>query len=131
MKNGGDCLTKYNFSPMLKEVFDLTMKKETIVNGFKRCGISPLERNSVDYSKVDVCNNELPKQKEDLVKDAKVGGKVLLEQTSGQGCIDFMESFISPEMLQQFKATYSEFTPIWRGEESCHDLYVVWKKATD
>lgn len=68
-------MTKYNFSPMLKEVFDLTMKKETIVNGFKRCGISPLDRNSVDYSKVDICNNELPKQKEDLVKDAKVRGK--------------------------------------------------------
>lgn len=40
-------LTKY-FSPMLKEVFDLTMKKETIVNGFKRSGNSPLDRNSVD-----------------------------------------------------------------------------------
>lgn len=91
MKNGRDCLTKNNFSPMLKEVFDPTMKKETIVNGFKRCVIRPLDRNSVDYSKVDVCNNELPKQK-DLVKDAKVGGKVLLEHTSGQGCIDFMES---------------------------------------
>lgn len=65
------------------------------------------------------------------LKYAKVGGKVLLEHTSGQGCIDFMESFISPEMLQQFKATYSEFTPIWRGEESCHDLYVVWKKGKD
>lgn len=101
MKNGRDRLTKYKFSPVLKEVFDLTMKKETIVNGFKRCVIRPLDRNSVDYSKVDVCNNELPKQKENLVKDAKVGGKVPLKHTSEQGCIDFMESFISPEMRKK------------------------------
>lgn len=34
-------LTKFNFAPLLKKVLDQTMKKVTIVNGFRAYGLFP------------------------------------------------------------------------------------------
>lgn len=135
MKNGGERLTKYNFSPMLKEVFNIFMKESTIVNGFRRCGLSPLDRNAVDYSKVEICHKEI--ETATTSKSIPVNQKAVGQDTAtsnhpiGQGCMEFMESFILPETLKKFQTTYSDFTPIWKGDESCHDLYVMWKKAKD
>uniref|UniRef100_A0A1B6L7P3 PHD-type domain-containing protein n=1 Tax=Graphocephala atropunctata TaxID=36148 RepID=A0A1B6L7P3_9HEMI len=42
-----------------------------------------------------------------------------------------MESFIDPSSLKEFEETYTRFTPIWKGADSAHDLYVAWKKAKD
>lgn len=42
-----------------------------------------------------------------------------------------MESFINPATLNEFKLTFSKFTPVWNGPEPAHDLYVAWKKAKD
>lgn len=56
MKNDGERLTKYNFAPMLNQVLEDCTSGSTLANGFRRCGLCPLEANSVDYSKVDTYN---------------------------------------------------------------------------
>lgn len=45
-------LTKTNFAPTLKMAFDKLMtNKGVIINGFKRCGLYPFNREAVDYTK--------------------------------------------------------------------------------
>lgn len=43
-------ITKNNFGPIFKKAFD-KVKRETIVNGFKACGLFPFDPEAVDYNK--------------------------------------------------------------------------------
>lgn len=132
----GDRLTKFTFAPMLKEVFDKTMKERTIINGFRTCGLFPFDDSAVDYTKVDVFNIESsvakPRQEPDLTeKTMLIQNRSPENHVEKQCCIQFMESFIPKNLLTEFKETYNKFTPVWNGNESSQDLYVVWKKAMD
>ncbi|KAG5897613.1 hypothetical protein JTB14_028881 [Gonioctena quinquepunctata] len=44
-------ITKGNFAPEFKEAFDKGCKKQTIMNGFRACGLDPFSEDAVDYSK--------------------------------------------------------------------------------
>ncbi|KAJ8966409.1 hypothetical protein NQ314_003539 [Rhamnusium bicolor] len=44
-------LTKSTFCPLLVEVLNMLSLSKSIINGFKRCGLYPLDPNVVDYSK--------------------------------------------------------------------------------
>lgn len=46
-----EALTKEKFAPILKLVIDTCLKKETIVHGFKACGLFPWNSDAIDYSK--------------------------------------------------------------------------------
>lgn len=46
-------LTKFNFAPLLKKVLDQIMKKATIVNGFRACGLFPYNPDAVDCTKIE------------------------------------------------------------------------------
>lgn len=43
--------SKKHFAPMLKNVIDKYIKRDTIINGFRTCGLFPFNANSIDYSK--------------------------------------------------------------------------------
>lgn len=43
--------TKRDFAPVLKSVVDKYVKKETVINGFRACGLHPFNANAIDYSK--------------------------------------------------------------------------------
>lgn len=137
MDNDGDRLTKFNFAPLLQKVLDQSLKKETIVNGFRRCGLCPFDKSQVDYSKVDIQNDQpsTSTSNEPMPSTTNENNSVCQENVSkhneGKECLEFLESFIAPETLTSFENTYKAFTPIWNGKESAHDLYVVWKKAKD
>lgn len=51
MNNSGMSLTKKDFAPMLEGVVNSRLKKETIVNGFRACGLFPWCPDAIDYSK--------------------------------------------------------------------------------
>lgn len=55
--------------------------------------------------------------------------------TNKEGGIDNfvsqLDSFIDKNTLSSFKDKYNQITHIWLGNDTAHDLYVVWKKATD
>ena len=48
-QNPGKVITKYNFSPLLNEVWNKTMVPKVITAGFKRCGIYPFDPDVIDY----------------------------------------------------------------------------------
>jgi hypothetical protein len=50
-KHPGEVLNKVTFAPLLKEVIECSAKPETLANGFKTCGLYPLNPNALDYSK--------------------------------------------------------------------------------
>lgn len=103
------------------------MKPETLRNGFKRCGLSPFDVNAVDFTKIDVFNNTVPKRR-NIGHETPIQPPISEKNLTG---LRFLESFIDPDSLKEFNETYNRFTPIWNGAESAHDLYVVWKKAKD
>lgn len=98
------------------------MKTESISNGFKRTGLVPFDPNQVDYSKVEVLSS-VNKPKQTVIPNLQVN--------DAQSSLNFVESFINPATLNEFKLTFSKFTPVWNGPEPAHDLYVAWKKAKD
>lgn len=44
-------ITRSNFAKIFAQAFEISMKKNVIVNAFKVCGISPFNPSAVDYSK--------------------------------------------------------------------------------
>lgn len=44
-------LTKEHFAPLLKTVVESCAKKDTLINGFRICGLYPFDPDNVDYSK--------------------------------------------------------------------------------
>lgn len=51
-ENGlGTAVTKKDFAPILKKVIDETVKPETLINGFKACGLYPWNHNAIDFKK--------------------------------------------------------------------------------
>lgn len=96
------------------------MKRTTIVNGFRACGLFPFDPKAVDYSKLEIT-------KESAAPDVAQSQSSLPSNC----CLSFLESLISETTLKEFKTTYNQFTPIWQGNEAAQDLYVAWKKAKD
>lgn len=57
MNNSGMSLMKKDFAPMLENVINNRLKKETIINGFRTCGLFPWSSDSVDYTKCRTFQN--------------------------------------------------------------------------
>lgn len=125
-RKDGEVLTKYNFAPFLKTAFDKTFEGQSVLNGFRACGLYPLDPDAVDYTKCDGarCNKPVAK----ALPTAEVNGD---ENRRKEDCMKHLESFINPETLKSFTETYDLITPIWGGDTEAHDLYVVWKKMKD
>lgn len=119
-------LTKYNFAPILKKVMDESLKKETIENGFRKCGLIPWNPDAIDFTKTDIMHSEAiesrprPERKSHPTADPY-----------DEKFLNNLESLISADTLALFKQTYDKFTPVWMGKPSSQDVYVVWKKVKD
>lgn len=62
-ENANKCLSKATFCPLLKQVFEKDTLRDTIKNGFRKCGLYPFEPNAVDYTKCVQNNAEKLKRK--------------------------------------------------------------------
>lgn len=105
------------------------MKPDTIINGFKCCSLSPYNVDALDFTKVDVFSNSVPKKANDCNQNCAQA----IQPHKSQNGLKFLEQFIGVELLTKFNETHNKFTPIWDGAESVHDLFVVglWRKAKD
>ena len=44
-------ITKLNFAPLFYEAYSKALKSDTVKNGFKACGLYPLNPNNIDFTK--------------------------------------------------------------------------------
>lgn len=51
MNNPGESITKVNFASLLEEALKKSIKPETLINGFKACGVVPFNPDAIDYDK--------------------------------------------------------------------------------
>lgn len=103
MSHHGQKLTKYDFAPILANIITTSMKTKSISNGFKCTGLVPFDPKQVDYSKVEVLSS-VNKPKQTVIPNLRV--------SDAQSSLNFMESFINPTTLNEFKLTFSKFTPV-------------------
>lgn len=96
-------------------MFDQYAKEETIKNGFRKCGLYPFNKNSVDYSKCLLnrnIQNSLENSNTSLVQSRVILAKV--------------EEIIDNNELIKFKQTFNR-NKEWTGNLEFKALYALWK----
>lgn len=93
-------LTKKDFPSVFKKAFDF-LKKSTIQNRFRTCGLYPFDQNVIDYTK-------LLKKKHwvECDKSIDTDSKSLTSKSSLQSFLTFFEQRINPRKLHAFKSSY-------------------------
>lgn len=79
-ENSNKVLNKNSFCPLLQECLESPFLPQSIINGFKRCGIYPLDPDAVDYTKCiqnDLENNKNTDQLEITDQEIEIAKKVL------------------------------------------------------
>nr|CAH7716029.1 unnamed protein product [Callosobruchus chinensis] len=61
-QNPGEIVNKVSFAPLLENVVNNIVKAETLINGFRACGLFPFNTDSVDYSKCLGKENTSPEE---------------------------------------------------------------------
>lgn len=51
LENQGEPITKVNFAKVLEIALEKSLKPETLINGFKTCGLVPFDPDAIDYTK--------------------------------------------------------------------------------
>lgn len=115
IENAGVRLKRDNFSLLLHKVLKNTLKPEMFKNGFRACGLVPLNPDALDYFKVKSKEDEVPistssKNVEDIKKH-----------------LTYIESHIPQEKLQLFK----ESGPTWLHEVEYTELFQLWFKINE
>lgn len=106
----GEVLNKVSFGPLLENVVSKSIKPETLVNGFKACGLFPLDDNAIDYSKC------LGSENDGNAKQENNNEKQLDYET--------FRKIVGEERLQQFEKI-DELLP--NDSEDFLILYRLWK----
>lgn len=118
MKNEGRKLKRENFGPLLKDVIEASIRPEIIQNGFRSCGLFPLDANGINYGKYfkateKIVSRETNKAHENLQITTKL--------------LQILENKIGSEKLDRFKESGLQ----WEGDIRDTSLYVLWRELTD
>lgn len=108
-KNSGQKLKREQFGPLLKQVFDDYIKPETIANGFKKCGLFPLNENAINYTQLfNKCDRPLAPSK--------------LPKETLKMHLNFLESRIEISKLETFKKSGEN----WVGIKEDTSMFLLW-----
>jgi len=114
--NLSTAVTKKDFAPILKKVIDETVKAETLINGFKACGLYPWNPDSIDFKKCLGTNTK----KTELVNE--------INNTQYQ-CPLTIEQFcntVSPESIKKFE-NFNDIVKSNVISEEFHALYKLYQ----
>jgi len=114
--NLSTAVTKKDFAPILKKVIDETVKAETLINGFKACGLYPWNPDSIDFKKCLGTNTK----KTELVNE--------INNTQYQ-CPLTLEQFcntVSPECIKKFE-NFNDIVKSNVISEEFHALYKLYQ----
>ncbi|XP_031359109.1 eukaryotic translation initiation factor 5B-like [Photinus pyralis] len=108
----GESLTKLSFAPLLDEVVKSSAKPDILVNGFKACGLYPLNADAIDYSKC------LGSSKKNETFDNKITDTTMKYST--------FANIVGNEKLEQFKRL-DAVLPEGTNNEDFFALFRIWK----
>lgn len=123
--NRGELLPKSEIAPLLKQAVDkMENLATTLANGFRRCGLYPFNSDSVNYSSLTSGKPDEP------MGDSRSSPMRVAEPETDNinhiGCLEQLESFLSPQQLQCFKQQTDMEN--WTGPIEDTGLYLVWNK---
>lgn len=106
----GELLNKVTFAPLLEKAIQSSVKPETLVNGFKACGLCPLNPNNIDFSKC------LGKATEHVTSEMSVKSDKTMNFKT-------FVSIVGQNKIQQFESN-PEYVPVSLDDSY---LFQIWK----
>ncbi|KAJ8941959.1 hypothetical protein NQ314_010178 [Rhamnusium bicolor] len=116
MDNEGRKLKRENFGPLLKVVMEQSIKPDIITNGFRTCGLFPLDANGIPYHKYFKKVENIPTSNTRMDDTFQTTTKIL----------QFLEHKIDEEKIKSFR----ESGEPWQGDIEDTSLYTLWRKLT-
>lgn len=118
IKNSGARLKRDNFCPLLKKVLDSTIKAPTLQNGFRACGLFPMNPDAITYFK----------RKESGKDDGNEGQEKTERNEDDQMSklrthLNFLESKIGEDKLGAFR----DSGDLWLGNIEDTNLFHLWR----
>lgn len=101
-------ITRHNFSLLFKKAFDNACKVTTITNGFKICGLFPLNPDAVDYTK---CISTRRKEIFGLENKATNQDYV--------SCLKVLEEFLEKDKINEYENRLNDCEQ--------EDMYLFWR----
>lgn len=108
-ENPGKVLTKFSFALVLKRVLETAVQKETLVNGFKACGLYPFDDSAIDYTK--------------CLGGKKTSEDNCIEKNTKSMSIGEFKNIVGPELVQKFK----QIDKIMCDERNKEEFYVLFR----
>lgn len=102
-------ITKLTFAPVLNEVLKSSVKSETLVNGFRACGLCPFDPDVIDYSKC-------------LGKSSSSEVKALIPETATI-TFDSFRKIVGSSLCDKFQCDSFHTT-----ESNIAKMYNLWKE---
>lgn len=117
IENNGQRVSRDLFAPVLELAINKTLNKEMLANGFRTCGLCPLNDDAIDYSKFFKCDQQnIPaSEPEPIPKATEKKSKSFLE----------LNKYIGEDKLEIFKTSGE----IWQGATEDTSLFYFWSKV--
>ena len=123
--NGTQKLKRENFAPLLKKTLDdMPNLKNTIINGFRTCGLRPFTAKSVDFNILDKNNKSGPTRPKLHSPDSEIINldSPNSEQNKYEGYLKILEDRLDPTVLDNFRSGRWELSSI-----SYEELFNHWQ----
>lgn len=111
-------IRKSQVAHVLKNAFERLGLKTILANGFKTCGLHPLNVNAIDFTKVFKRNGNSSYETQITSEDAS-------EVPTISHSLIVLESLIDTDTLRSFKIHNGS---IWEGRKEDESLYNIWYK---
>lgn len=113
-QNTGCTITRHNFCSLFKEAFETSAKLETIVNGFRVCGLHPFNPDAVDYTKC------ISWRRKDIFSNDSTDHQVTPEDF--RTSLRVLEKFVGASKIRNYKVK-----SINNDDAGDDELYWFWK----
>lgn len=119
--HAGESIAKHEFTPLLKKaVDDMENLKNTLTNGFRKCGLVPWDPNAVNYAMLPEVHNADPEAASngtDNSSDPEDAQVALLSS---------LEDYLKVGQLKLFME--HQAAAVWPGPAEDTNLFYVWQQ---
>ncbi|KAG5873792.1 hypothetical protein JTB14_024108 [Gonioctena quinquepunctata] len=112
--NNGCQVKKEDFAPILEKAILTSVTPEVLANGFKSTGLHPLDPSAIKYEKYFKADHSR----------SLANSTSLLEKSTSNDKLSYLEKFIEKETLIEFRNTIGDQ---WNDDIKNTSLYFVWR----